>query len=122
MIKAFIKLALIVLVANALWRVGSAYVSYYRFQDAVKDMAVHSRGMSDDQVKDRVMELAAAYDEPLAAESVAVRRDEHHTFVDGSYTKPVAVLPGYEYAWPFSLNVDGFVIVPVKLGDLTNPQ
>ena len=121
MIKGIVKLALIVLIANAIWRAGSAYTSYYRFQDAVKDMAVHSQGLSDDQVKEKVIELAATYDEPLAAEAVTVRRDEHHTFVDGSYTKPVALLPGYEYRWPFSLNVDGFVIVPVKLGDLANP-
>ena len=122
MIKAIVKLAVVVLAANAIWRAGSAYVSFYKFQDAVKDVAVHSRGLSDDQMKEKVIELAAAYDEPLSAEAVTVRRDEHHTFVDGSYTKPVALLPGYEYAWPFSLNVDGFVIVPTKLGgDLANP-
>ncbi len=122
MIKAAIKLILVVLMANAIWRAGSAYISYYRFQDAVKDMAIHSKDMSDDQMKAKVIELAAAYDEPLAAEAIAVRRAEHHTFIEGSYTKLVTVLPGYDYAWPFSLNVDGEVIAPVTLGNLPNPQ
>jgi hypothetical protein len=120
--KTIIKLAVVIVIANGIWRLGTAYMSYYRFKDAVADLAVHSTGMTVEQVKDRVVELAAAHDEPIAADAIAVRREEHHTFVDGSYTKPVAVLQGYEYPWPFSLNVDGFVIVPVKVGDLANPQ
>lgn len=122
MIKAALKLVVAVLIANATWHVAAAYMSFYRFKDAVTDLAIHDGTSSDDQLRARVMELAASHDEPLAAESVTIRRAEHHTFVDGEYTKPVSLVPGYTYPWPFSLAVDGFVIVPVKLGDLTNPQ
>ncbi len=122
MIKALVKLVVAVLIANAIWRIGSAYMSYYRFKDAVADTAVNSKEKTDEELRDRVLELAAAYDEPVTSEALTIRREPQHTYIEAAYTKPITVLPGYEYQWPFSLNVDGFVIVPVKLGDLANPQ
>jgi hypothetical protein len=122
MIKTIVKLALVVVIANGIWHVASAYTSYYKFKDAVADVAIRSsKGMTDDQLKEKVMDLAAEYDEPVAADAIAVRRDERHTYIDASYLKPVSVLPGYNYQWPFSLNVDALVISPVKPGDLANP-
>jgi hypothetical protein len=120
--KALVKVLVAVLIANALFRIGSAYVSYYRFQDAVLDLAIHSTDKRTEQLRDKVQQLASTYDEPIDADAVAIRREEHHTFIDGKYKKPVALVPGYEYQWPFTLSVDGYVIAPTKLGDLTNPQ
>ena len=112
MIKSVIKLVIAVAVANALWHVTSAYLSHYRFTDAIHELAIHSAGRSDSQVREKVVELAATYDAPLDTDAIAVRRDEHHTFIDGSYTKAVSLFPGFDYQWPFALKVDGFVIPP----------
>jgi hypothetical protein len=112
MIKSIIKIVIAVLLANAIWRVASAYISYYKFQDAVQEYAIRTSGKSDDTVKSRVAELAAQYEEPVDADAISVTRNEQHTFIEASYTKPVAVLPGYEYQWPFSVKVDGYVIDP----------
>jgi len=121
--KAIIKILIVLLIANALWRVASAYISHYRFEDAVLELATRSTGKtSSEQLKDKVMELAATYDEPVDADAVAIRREEHHTYIDSTYKKPILLFPWYEYQWPFTLSVDGFVVVPVKLGDLTNPK
>jgi hypothetical protein len=122
MIKTIIKFAIVVVLANGIWRVGSAYTSYYRFRDAVAEVALRSKGMTDDQLKDKVMALAAEYDEPIADDAIAVERDERHTAIEASYVKPISVLPGYDYQWPFSLNVDTLVITPVRPRDLANPQ
>jgi hypothetical protein len=122
MIKSIIKLLMAIAIANAIWRGASAYVSYYRFEDAVRELATHSSDWTEGQIKDKVVELAATYEEPLDADAIAVRREEHHTYIDGSYIKPVALFPGYEYQWPFTLKVDGFVLVPAKAGDLANPK
>jgi len=122
MIKSIVKVLIAVMLANALWRVASAYISYYKFKDAVTEVAIYSSGKTTEQLRDKVMELAAMYDEPLAAEAVDIRLEEHHTYIDGTYTKPVVLLPGYVYQWPFALNVDGFVVVPPKFGDLANPK
>jgi len=121
MIKAIIKLVIVALFANAIWRVGSAYVSFYRFKDAGDEMALHSRGKTVEQLKDKVLELAASYDEPIDADAVSVRRDDPHLIVEGSYKKRVLLAPGFEYAWPFTLNVDEMVIVTGRLGNSTKP-
>ena len=120
MIKTIIKLAIVALIANGIWRVGSAYLSFYRFKDAVDEMALHSKGKTVEQLKDKVLELAASYDEPIDADAVSVRREEPHLIVEGSYKKRVLLAPGFEYALPFTLMVDEMV-VPTKLGDLANP-
>ena len=122
MIRFIVKLAIAAFIANASWRVGSAYMTYYRFKDAVTHTAQYSKGKSEEELRRRVLELASEYDVPIGEDAVTVRRESNHTFVDGAFTKPVDVLPGYRYPWPFSLNVDVFTITPVKLGDLTNPQ
>ena len=122
MIKAIIKIALAILVANAIFQVSSEYVNHYRFNDAVVELATHSVGKTDGQLKDKVMDLAATYSEPVDAETLSIRQEEHHTFVEAKYKKPIAIVPGYDVQWPFSLDVDGFVIVPIKAGDLANPK
>ena len=122
MIRPILKLAIAALLANASWRLGSAYLTYYRFKDAVTQTAQYSKGKSEEELRRRVRELASEYDMPLGEDAVTVRRESNHTFVDGAFTKPVDLLPGYPYPWPFSLNIDVFTITPVKLGDLANPQ
>ena len=121
MLKTIIKLAIVALLANAIWRIGSAYMSFYRFKDSVDELALHSKGKTIEELKDRVLELAASYDEPIEADAVSVHRDDPHLIVEGSYKKRVLLAPGFEYAWPFTLKVDEMVIVPTKLGDLGSP-
>jgi hypothetical protein len=121
MIKTIIKLAIVALLANAVWRIGSAYVSFYRFKDSVSELALHSKGKSIDELKNKVVELAGSYDEPLDADAVSVRREDTHLIVEGSYKKRVLLAPGYEYAWPFTLNVDQMVLSARSISDLSNP-
>jgi hypothetical protein len=121
MIKTIVKLAIVALIANAIWRLGSSYVSFYRFRDSVDEMALHSKGKTVEEMKDKVLDLAASYEEPLDADALSVRRDEPHLIIDGAYKKKVLLAPGVEYAWPFTLHVDEMVITPLKLGDLNNP-
>jgi hypothetical protein len=123
MIKSIIKIAIAILIANAIFQIAAEYVNHYRFNDAVLELATHSVGKTDSQLKDKVMDLAATYSEPVDPETLTIRQDEHHTFVEAKYTKAIAVVPGYEVQWPFALDVDGFVIVPTKAGDLLpNPK
>lgn len=109
--KAILKLIVVVLMANALWRIGSAYTSFYKFKDSVRAAAM-DEGKSEDDLRQKILELASTYDVPLTAEAITIRREQRQTVVESSYTTPVAVLPGYEYQWPFSLVVDAFPIGP----------
>jgi hypothetical protein len=113
--KLLVKLALAALIANAAWRLGSAYVTFYRFKDAVAETAQFGNQRSKAELQQRVLELASQYDIPLAADAVSVRRDDpNHTIIDGSYTQPVNVLPGYRYLCPFVWHVDVFTVGPSK--------
>jgi hypothetical protein len=106
MIKAFLKLLVAVLIANALWRVGSSYLAYYKFSDEVSELALHDAEKTDSELKERVLELATTYGEPVQAEDIDVTRDAQHLVIQANYSKPVAVVPGYEYQWPFSVKAD----------------
>ena len=112
--KAILKLVLVALVANATWRVGSAYASYYRFTDAVQQTTQYRGEKSDDQIHDRVFELAAQYDIPVNDDNLAIRREENHTIVEGSYKKSVQLLPGFKYDWPFTVHIDTFTLPSPK--------
>jgi hypothetical protein len=105
MIRFLVKLALAGLIANAVWRIGSEYVNYYTFTDEVRNEAVY-RNQTEDQLRERVAAIAADHDLPVDEEDVSVERDERHVVIQGAYTKPIMVLPGYDYPWEFKWSID----------------
>jgi hypothetical protein len=107
MLKPLVKLVLAALIANAGWRLGSAYMRFYRFTDAVTQTAQFGTERSRADLPQRIRELASQYDVPLTVGDVTVQRDNrNHTIIDGSYTERVDLAPGYQYPWPFTLHVD----------------
>jgi hypothetical protein len=110
MIKLLIKLVIVALIANAAWRIGSAYVSYYKFKDAVHEMALYGPDKTDAQLQTRIMELAQEYGLPIAEDSFTVRREERHTVADGTFIQPVEILPRYKYPWTFAWHVDTLTV------------
>jgi hypothetical protein len=107
MFKLLVKLALTALVANAAWRVGSAYVQFYKFSDAVSQTVQFGGRKTRAELQKRITDLAAQYDIPLPAEGFTIVRDpRNHTLVDGTLTQPIDLAPGYRYPWPFALHVD----------------
>ena len=119
--KTLVKLIVVALLANALWRLGSTYATFYKFKDSVTE-AASQEGTTEDELRQKVVDLARTYDLPLTAAAITITREAQHISVQGSYTKPVAVLPGYEYPWPFTVDVDAYPLAtPVRRGDLIKP-
>ncbi len=114
MIKLAVKLALVALIANATWRVGSAYASHYRFTDGVQATTQFRGGRSDEQIHDRIVDLASQYDIPLTDETLTIRHQTNHTVVDGSYARPIELFPGFTYRWPFTFHVDTLALEGLK--------
>jgi hypothetical protein len=114
--KSLIKLLIAALIANATWRIGTEYLSYYRFKDSVREFMEHKASKNESQVRDRIMELASQYDIPIADDALTIRQVNNHTFVDGSYIKPIDVVPTYHYNWPFEFHIDTFVVDPNEIG------
>lgn len=109
--KLLIKLAVVALVANAAWRVGLEYVTHYRFADAVQ-VAVIDLTESEGMLRQYVLELAAKYGVPLTDEALTIRTENSRRFINGSYVKPIRILPGYDRDWSFTLAVERYVITP----------
>jgi hypothetical protein len=112
-IKLLIKLAIVGLVANAAWHVMSAYTSYYKFKDAVQQTTQFGNDKTLEQLKTRVLALAADYDLPVGEDSVTIRRENTQTTVDGSYIKTVDLLPGYSHPWTFEFHTSTFSEAPI---------
>ena len=118
MIKFLLKLAVAGLIANATWRVGSAYITHYKFQDSVREAAQFRGRKTDDELRQRIVELAADFDVPIADDAVTFRAQANHFLIDGSYVRPIELAPGYVYPWPFTVQADVFVDGPQRPADV----
>ena len=111
--KTLIKIAIAVALANAIFHAATAYLSYFQFKDAVEELALHA-STTDAQMKERVVELATKYEEPVDPDAISIRREEHHTYIETSYSKDVQLFPGFVRKFPFEVKVDAFIIAQQK--------
>jgi hypothetical protein len=111
-IKLFLKLAVVALLANAAYHIGSEYLTYIKFRDAIRDAAMF-KAKNDAELMARIVDLAAQYEIPLDEDNVSIEREERKIFVEGWYDKPIEVVPSYEYPWHFGLSLE--VIPPAML-------
>jgi hypothetical protein len=121
MTRFLLRLAAAALIANAAWRLGSAYVGYYRFREAVTEAMRFSFTKSDEEVRTRVLEIADQHEIPLAEDALSIRRENAHTYLDGTYSQPVELVPGYASPWSFDWHVDAVVITPPTLDPARTP-
>ena len=110
MIKFILKVALAALIAHATWRVGSAYLSHYKFKDAAQEAALTPR-ITDLQLRARIMDLASENDAPLDDENLTITRSESHLLLDAAYDRSIEVVPGFPYTWHFAWSID-VVLLP----------
>jgi hypothetical protein len=106
--KQLLKLALAALVANAVWRVGSEYVTHMRFREAVR-VATLDAGSSDERLRTAIAEEADRLGVPMSEKDVSITRTERRIGIAGAYTKTILLAPGYDYPWIFDWEVDVFV-------------
>ena len=106
MLKLILKLVVVALIANASWRVGSAYVAHYKFSDAVQQAALFRGTKTDEALRQKVFELASDFDIPVDEQNVTLKTSEHQTNIDVSYTRIIELMPGYKYPWAFTFHVD----------------
>ncbi len=116
MIKLVLKLAIAALLGNAAYRVGSEYLTYFKFRDAVRDAAMF-KARNDAELSTQIMDLASDYDVPLSESALLINRDDRQVQVDGSYDKVIEVVPTIFYTWHFSWSTDAtmsIIIPPYK--------
>jgi hypothetical protein len=122
MFRLLIKLAIVGLVLNGAWRVGSTYLRFYQFQDALQELAQFGESRGDKQLCGQAMEKAANLDVPIAAGAITIRRGSNPVyncekgfeggvappatgaakiFIDAAYTDVMQPFPGYRVSWEF---------------------
>ena len=112
MIRKIVKLAVFLLIANAVYQVAPVIVRHVQFKDAVQELAVYSQRSSDAELVNRVMAIAGDRNVPLEREYVGVRHETGSIHIDASYVEPLRLFPRYTYQWQFEIDA--------KALDLTN--
>jgi hypothetical protein len=130
MFRVLIKLAIAALVLNAAWRVGSTYLRYYQFEDALQELAQFGDSRTDKQLCTQATEHAANLEVPIAAGAITIRRGSNPAFncekgfeggvappatgaakifIEAAYTDVMQPFPGYRVNWEFKPSVSAWV-------------
>jgi hypothetical protein len=105
MIKTLVKLILVLLVLNAVYRVGTAYWTHYQFEDSVQQLAQFSDRATPEEVRTKVLEQAATLGVPLDPENLTITRGNRRVEVDATYFRDLELVPRYKRHWDFKIHV-----------------
>ena len=105
MIKRLIELLFVAALGYALFHVVPVYWNNYKFEDGVKELASFAATKTEDELRDRVMKLAAENDVPLAAGDLVVHQSADATEILAPYTEKIQVLPTFFYTANFDVQV-----------------
>ena len=123
MAKTLIKIAIALVLIHGAVRVGYSFWNYYRFEDALLQIAQFGDRRTERQLCDEAMSAAGDYGLPLGAADLTVRRGSNPPFncqdgpsllqpgtkgipaaqltIEGTYMDRLQLLPGYFYPWEF---------------------
>ncbi len=104
MIRKIVKLAVFLLIANAVYQVAPVFVRHVQFKDAVQELALYSHRASDAELVNRVMAIAGDRNVPLEREYVGVRHETGSIHIDARYIESLRLLPRYTYQWEFEID------------------
>ena len=108
MIRKLVKLAIFLLIANAVYRIVPPTVHHFQFKDAVQQLALFAQKTPDAELIDRVMALADENTIPLDRDYVQVRRSNGQLIIDASYVESMKLFPGYTYDHQFDVEAKAF--------------
>jgi hypothetical protein len=115
--KTLIKIGIALTLITATVQAGRAAVKHYTFVDAIHEQMLFAGGRTEDELAERVLDLAAEHGIPLEAENVTVTRQPFLVEVWAPYTDTVELLPGfYKRRWDFETSVS------VRLLEDTRPR
>src|SRR4051812_5328883 len=104
MIRKIVKLAVFVLVANALYQVTPVALHHFQFKDALQELALYSQKSTDADLVARAQALAEENSVPVQREDIHVRREPGSIHIEASYVEPLWLLPQYSYPWRFDID------------------
>ncbi len=108
MVRKLVKLAIFLLLANAVYRIAPVTLHYVQFKDALQELALFSQKATDAELTDRVMALADEHNVPLDRDYITIQRPNGQLIIDVSYVESLKLLPGYSYDHQFDLEAKAF--------------
>jgi hypothetical protein len=112
--RALFRIAILLLVAHALFRFVPPYWHHNQFQSALKDASQVWGQPTDEEVMEHVLTTAAENDVPITRDHVSVRRQQNYILVDVEYTLPIEWVPTYKKDWPFKAHLNAWRLEPPK--------
>jgi hypothetical protein len=115
--QTILKLALGALLILGTVQAGRAAIKHYAFVDAIQEAMLFVGSRTEEELVDRVMEIAGDHEVPLEYENITVRREAFQVLVDGTYTETIELIPRiWSRPWDFTIDVD------VRLLEDTRPR
>jgi hypothetical protein len=111
-VKTIIKLAVLLLVAHALYRFVPVYFHYQQFKDAVHETALFGAQKSAYEISQRVLQLAVEHKVPVQPEYVQVSQENQKTSIQVRYVEQVEWLPGYHKPMQFDVKAEAWQGLP----------
>lgn len=110
--KLLIKLAVLLLLGNALFRFIPPYWDHTQFVRELEETSIGWREYSDAEVRELVFAMAQGRNLPLERDQISVRRERDHLFVAVAYSRPMKLVPGSKYTYDFDSKVDTWMLTP----------
>jgi hypothetical protein len=109
-IRKLIKLAIFLLIANAVYRIAPVSVHYFQFKDALNELALFQMNSksTDAELTDRIMALADEHNVPLERDDIQIHRPNGQLIIDAEYVESIPLLPGYTYDHEFDVHAKAF--------------
>ncbi|HSL69242.1 MAG TPA: hypothetical protein VK864_03330 [Longimicrobiales bacterium] len=101
MVKRLISFAFAAAVLYAAWNTGTVLFHHYQFSDGLEQLALFAGSSTEDQLKERVLQLADQYRIPVDSETLTVHTDSEVTQITAPYTAQIKLLPNYTHEWKF---------------------
>lgn len=113
-VRKLVKLAILLLIANAVYQFVPPYVHYEQFRDGVHEALVFSVNVPDSVLADKIVALAEEYRVPVDRDGIEIRRDAAHIYIDASYVQVIHFAPFYSYPWAFEVKTDAIRVSAVR--------
>ncbi len=110
--KSLFKLAILLLLANGLFRFSVPYWHHHQFESALKGRILFWRDSSDETILTEVLDFAAENSVPVGREQIDLRRENEHLFLNVGYTLPIEFVPTVIRPWRFDIKLTGRVVRP----------
>lgn len=116
--RKLLDLLFVILIVNAVWRLGPPFYQYFEFRSQVAEAARWSTAGSTTELKQAVLDTARRMNVPLREEDVSVTRRRERLLVNVRYVQPLEVVPLYYYDYEFSIAVDTLLARPSSASDI----